>query len=88
MPGVIDPRIHFPQVQVIASWAKQSLDWLNGYVFPGETRFADPAYAARMAEMILHLLLATGRRRPAPSPPSIREASMRFSPPPRRAASG
>jgi guanine deaminase len=60
MPGFIDPHIHFPQVQVIASWGKQLLDWLNGYVFPEETRFADPAHAARMAEMFLDLLLAHG----------------------------
>ena len=36
------------------------LDWLNGYEFPGETRFADRAHAARMAEMFLDLLLAHG----------------------------
>jgi guanine deaminase len=60
MPGLIDPHIHFPQVQVIASWGKQLLDCLNGYVFPGETRFADPGYAARMAEIFLDLLLAHG----------------------------
>jgi guanine deaminase len=60
MPGFIDPHIHFPQVQVIASWGKQLLDWLNRYTFPEETRFADPAHAARMAEMFLDLLLAHG----------------------------
>ena len=60
MPGLIDPHIHFPQVQVIASWGKQLLDWLNGYVFPEETRFADPVHAARMAEIFLDLLIAHG----------------------------
>ena len=60
IPGLIDPHIHFPQVQVIASWGNQLLDWLNGYEFPGETRFADRAHAARMAEMFLDLLLAHG----------------------------
>ena len=38
MPGFIDPHIHFPQVQVIASWGEQLLDWLNTYTFPAELR--------------------------------------------------
>ena len=29
LPGFIDPHLHFPQVQVIASWGAQLLDWLN-----------------------------------------------------------
>jgi guanine deaminase len=34
MPGFIDPHIHFPQVQVIASWAKQLLDWMGCAIRP------------------------------------------------------
>lgn len=60
MAGFIDTHIHFPQVQVIASWGAQLLDWLNGYTFPEETRFADPAHAARMAQAFLDLLTAHG----------------------------
>jgi guanine deaminase len=60
LPGFIDPHIHFPQVQVIASWGAQLLDWLNGYTFPEEMRFADPDHAARMAAAFLDLLLAHG----------------------------
>jgi hypothetical protein len=41
LPGFIDPHIHFPQVQVIASWGAQLLDWLNRYTFPEEARYAD-----------------------------------------------
>src|SRR3954466_8196739 len=40
LPGFIDPHIHFPQVQVIASWGVQLLDWLNRYTFPAEGRYA------------------------------------------------
>ena len=60
LPGFIDPHIHFPQVQVIASWGSQLLDWLNGYVFPEEARFADAGHAAAMAERFLDLLIAHG----------------------------
>ena len=60
LPGFIDPHLHFPQVQVIASWGAQLLDWLNDYTFPEETRFADPAHAAAMATRFFDLLLAHG----------------------------
>ena len=49
MAGFIDTHIHFPQVQVIASWGAQLLDWLNTYTFPEETRFVDPSHSAIMA---------------------------------------
>ena len=60
LPGFIDPHLHFPQVQVIASWGAQLLDWLNTYTFPAEARFADPAHAATMADGFLNLLLSHG----------------------------
>lgn len=60
LPGFIDPHIHFPQVQVIASWGAQLLDWLNTYTFPEEARFADPAHATRMAGLFLDQLTAHG----------------------------
>ncbi len=60
LPGFIDPHIHFPQVQVIASWGAQLLDWLNTYTFPEESRFADPAHATAMAGRFLDLLTAHG----------------------------
>ena len=60
MAGFIDPHIHFPQVQVIASWGAQLLDWLNTYTFPSEARFSDPEHAALMAEAFLDLLLSHG----------------------------
>lgn len=60
MPGFIDPHIHFPQVQVIASWGAQLLDWLNTYTFPEEARFKDPHHATRMAGLFLDQLIANG----------------------------
>ena len=60
MAGFIDPHLHFPQVQVIASWGAQLLDWLNTYTFPEEARFADPDHATRMAGLFLDQLTAHG----------------------------
>ena len=60
MPGFIDTHIHFPQVQVIASWGAQLLDWLNTYTFPEEARFRQQGHAPAMAEAFLDLLTDHG----------------------------
>ncbi len=60
MPGFIDTHLHFPQMQVIASWAAELLDWLNDYTFPEETRYADQALCARMAGVFLDRLTEHG----------------------------
>lgn len=60
MPGMIDTHIHFPQVEVIASYGEQLLDWLNNYTFPAERQFEDKAYASRIAEFFLDELVKCG----------------------------
>lgn len=60
MAGFIDAHIHFPQVQVIASWGAQLLDWLENYTFPAEMQFGDLTHAARMAGAYFDLLTAHG----------------------------
>jgi len=60
LPGFIDTHIHFPQAQVIASWADQLLDWLNDYTFPAELKFADKHHADRIAKGFYDALLANG----------------------------
>ncbi|MGR6430085.1 guanine deaminase [Rhizobium sp. PAMB 3174] len=59
MPGFIDTHLHFPQMQVIGSYAANLLEWLNTYTFLEEQRFADRAHAERIAvrffdEMVRH----------------------------------
>ncbi|KRB50755.1 guanine deaminase [Rhizobium sp. Root708] len=49
MPGFIDMHLHFPQMQVIASYAANLLEWLNTYTFPEECRFVESAHAQRIA---------------------------------------
>jgi guanine deaminase len=60
MPGFIDPHIHFPQTQVIASYGTQLLEWLEKYTFVEEQKFAEPAHAARNAEFFLDELARNG----------------------------
>lgn len=60
LPGFVDAHAHYPQTAIIASWGKRLIDWLNSYTFPEEARFADPAYAAEVAERYLDLVLAHG----------------------------
>jgi guanine deaminase len=60
LPGFIDAHVHYPQTAIIASWGKRLIDWLNLYTFPEEMRFADPAYAAEVAERYLDLAVAHG----------------------------
>ncbi|MGO4436523.1 guanine deaminase [Rhizobium sp. RAF56] len=59
LPGLIDTHLHFPQMQVIASYAANLLEWLNTYTFPEECRFVERAHAERIAthfydELIRH----------------------------------
>ncbi|PWC31854.1 guanine deaminase [Azospirillum sp. TSO22-1] len=60
IPGFIDPHIHFPQTQVIASYGAQLLDWLEKYTFVEEQKYADPAHAAANARFFLDELLRNG----------------------------
>jgi guanine deaminase len=59
VPGLIDMHLHFPQMQVIGSYAANLLEWLNTYTFPEECRFVETAHAQRIAthfydELIRH----------------------------------
>ncbi|UPQ89347.1 guanine deaminase [Vibrio sinaloensis] len=60
IPGMIDSHVHFPQIEMIASYGKQLLDWLNEYTFPTEQQFANQAYADAQAEFFLNQLLSHG----------------------------
>ena len=41
MPGFVDAHVHYPQVDVMAAWGTQLLDWLHTHTFPAEQAFAD-----------------------------------------------
>lgn len=59
-PGFIDSHVHYVQLEIIASYGRQLLDWLNDYTFPEELRFADPDHAAALSEAFLDELLRVG----------------------------
>ena len=60
LPGLIDCHLHYPQIGMMASWGAQLLDWLQGFTFPAERAFADPAVAHEAAVFVLQRLLAHG----------------------------
>lgn len=60
LPGLIDPHIHFVQMQVVGSYAANLLEWLNTYTFVEEQRFADPVHAQRIASAFFDELIRNG----------------------------
>jgi len=60
MPGFVDTHVHSPQLDVIASYGTELLDWLHTYTFPAERAWADPAVAAAGSALFLDALLAHG----------------------------
>jgi guanine deaminase len=60
MPGFIDTHVHYPQVDMIAAYGEQLLDWLNNYTFVTEANFGDPKVAHDTAQFFLNQLLANG----------------------------
>ncbi|MEY4766656.1 MAG: guanine deaminase [Pseudomonadota bacterium] len=60
LPGFIDTHVHCPQLDVIASFGTELLDWLNTYTFPAERAYVDPAVSQAGAERFLKALWAHG----------------------------
>jgi guanine deaminase len=60
MPGFVDTHVHYPQIDMMAAYGEQLLQWLENYTYPAERRFSDVAYATEMAEFFLQQLLAVG----------------------------
>lgn len=60
LPGFVDTHIHFPQVDIIASYGTQLLDWLERYTFPEESRYGDQELAEKTASFFLDELLRNG----------------------------
>ncbi|MCC2098587.1 MAG: amidohydrolase family protein, partial [Hyphomicrobiales bacterium] len=60
MAGFVDAHVHYPQYEVIASYAGDLLEWLDRYTFPSEARFADIEYARKVADFYLGQCLVNG----------------------------
>lgn len=59
-PGFVDTHIHFPQIDMIAAFSGQLLDWLEEKTFPAERAFADRVHADDAARAFLDELLRNG----------------------------
>jgi guanine deaminase len=59
-PGLIDTHVHSVQLDVIASYGTELLDWLERYTFPAEARHADAGHAQAQADAFTDALLAHG----------------------------
>ena len=60
LPGLIDTHVHYPQMQVIGSYAGALLEWLNTYTFVEEQKFGDSIHAARIASRFFDELIRHG----------------------------
>ncbi|PCI48436.1 MAG: guanine deaminase [Alphaproteobacteria bacterium] len=60
MPGFIDTHTHYVQMEIIASFGHQLIDWLEEYTFVAEQKFHDKAYADRVADKFCDQLLRNG----------------------------
>ncbi|NOZ33589.1 MAG: guanine deaminase [Alphaproteobacteria bacterium] len=58
--GFIDPHVHFVQMQVIASYAANLLEWLDTYTFVEEQKFADIEHCAKIATAFFDELIRQG----------------------------
>jgi guanine deaminase len=60
LPGFIDTHVHSPQLDVIASYGTELLDWLDTHTFPAESRYGDEGIAREGAVRFLDALLSHG----------------------------
>ena len=60
VPGFIDCHVHYPQIEMVASYGERLLDWLTTYTFPCESKFGDPEYARSVAARFVAELLRNG----------------------------
>ncbi len=63
VPGFIDCHVHYSQLDIIASYGEQLLDWLHRYAYPAEARFSDPDYAAQCMRILPMRYLKRRRRK-------------------------
>ena len=60
LPGLIDAHVHFVQTDIIGSYGRRLLEWLEQHTFPAERAFADPRHAREVAEFFVSELLRNG----------------------------
>ncbi|HKR50302.1 MAG TPA: guanine deaminase [Pseudonocardiaceae bacterium] len=58
--GFVDAHVHYVQMDAIAAFGEQVLQWLQKYIYPAEKKFEDVAHCRVVAEFFLDTLLANG----------------------------
>ncbi len=59
-PGFIDTHQHSTQSAIVAAYGEKLLEWLEEYVFPGESSFSNPLSARHDLNFFLDQLLQNG----------------------------
>ena len=60
LPAFVDAHVHLPQLPVRARYGEPLLRWLERFVYPAESAFADSDHAARAAAQFFEALAAAG----------------------------
>jgi guanine deaminase len=60
MAGFIDAHVHYPQTAIIASEAKDVMDWLDRHTYAAEQRFSDQDHAREAARVFIGEALRAG----------------------------
>ncbi|MEM7098041.1 MAG: guanine deaminase [Pseudomonadota bacterium] len=60
LPGFVDTHIHYPQMNIIGSYGRQLMDWLDNYAFPTELKFSSQEFAKGQAETFMDRLAEVG----------------------------
>lgn len=60
LPGFIDCHVHYSQLDIVASYGRNLLDWLDRCAYPEEAKFSDPDHAREVADAFLDQLLMNG----------------------------
>lgn len=59
-PGFIDTHQHACQSAIVAAYGEKLLEWLNDYVFPGESEYKDSDFARKNLNFFLDELVKNG----------------------------
>jgi guanine deaminase len=59
-PGFVDAHVHYAQMEMVASYGDQLIDWLEKYTIPTERKFSDYKYAFKIANLFLEQLINNG----------------------------
>jgi guanine deaminase len=60
MAGFVDTHVHYVQMDAIAAFGEQVLQWLENYIYPAEKKFKDVDHCRVVAKFFLDTLLANG----------------------------